>query len=91
MVGGFVCARCDQLYEDRPRGCNACGHEEMETLTFSEFRRRRRAGDEPWSEPAGGGGRLRTAALVVLALGLVAIGLAAIGMGTMAMGFTIPF
>jgi hypothetical protein len=63
----------------------------MEALTFSEFRRRRRAGDEPLAEPRGSRGRLRTAVLVVVALGLVALGLAAIGMGTMAMGFAVPF
>lgn len=91
MVGGFACARCDQLYEERPGGCHECGHGGIETLTFSEFRRRRRAGDEPWTEPTGGRGRLRTAALVVLALGFVAVGLAAIGMGTMAMGVGVPF
>jgi hypothetical protein len=91
MVGGFACARCDQLHEERPAACHECGHEGMEALTFSEFRRRRRAGEEPPTEPGGGRGRLRTAALAVLALGLVVIGLAAIGMGTMAMGLTIPF
>jgi len=91
MVGGFACARCDQLYQERPGACHECGHEGMETLTFSEFRQRRRAGDEPWSDSNAGRGRLRTAALVVLALGLVVVGLAAIGMGTMAMGVTVPF
>lgn len=91
MVGGFACARCDQLHEERPRACHECGHEGMEALTFSEFRRRRRAGEEPLVEPRGGRGRLRTAVLVVVAVGLVAIGLAAIGMGTMAMGLAVPF
>ncbi|WP_276261432.1 hypothetical protein [Haloglomus litoreum] len=91
MVGGFVCARCDQLYEDRPGSCHECGHEGMQTLTFSEFRQRRRAGGEPWSESDGGHGGLRTTAMVVLAVGLVVVGLAAIGMGTMAMGVTVPF
>lgn len=92
MVGGFTCARCDQLYEERPGACHECGHEGVETLTFSEYRRRRRAGEEPWTEPESGN-RLRTAVLVVMALTLVAVGLAAIGIGVsgMAMPALLPF
>lgn len=88
MVGGFACARCGRLYRERPEACAACGHGEVDTLTFSEFRQRRRDGAEVRTdEPAPGRGRLRTAVLVVLAVGLMIVGLAAVGMGTMAMMF----
>lgn len=86
MVGGFACARCDQLFEENPRRCPGCGHQGMEPLTFSEYRRRLRAGEEPGVEPRSRS-RIQTAVLIVLAMGLIAIGLAAIGMGATAMMF----
>lgn len=86
MVGGFACARCNQLFGERPESCPACGHEGMEPLTYSDYRRRLRAGEEPGVESQSRS-RIQTAVLLILAGGLIAVGLAAIGMGATAMMF----
>ena len=85
MEGGFACVGCDQLFEDRPESCPACGTEALDPLTFSEYRSRRRAGEELMTESTSG--RVRTAVLLVLALGLIGVGVAAIGLGATAMVF----
>jgi len=86
MQGGFSCGGCDRLFDERFDSCPNCGHGMLEPLTFSEYRSRRRAGDEPMTEPTSGG-RVRTAVLVVLAVGLMIVGVAAIGLGATAMMF----
>lgn len=86
MVGGFACVRCDQLFEEHPGTCQACGNDEMEPLTFRDYRQRRRAGEEPGVEQQSRS-RIQTAIILVLAVGLIAVGLAAIGMGATAMMF----
>lgn len=86
MVGGFACARCDQLFAERPERCPACGHDGMEPLTFSDYRQRRRAGEDPGVDSPSRS-RAQRAVLLVLAVGLIAVGLAAIGMGATAMMF----
>jgi len=86
MKGGFACVGCDQLFEERPESCPECGTGMLEPLTFSEYRSRRRAGEELLTEPTSCG-RVRTAVLLVLALGLMVIGVAAIGIGATAMVF----
>lgn len=86
MVEGFACTRCDQLFEERPGSCPACGHEGMEPLTFSDYRRRLRAGEEPGVESRSRS-RIQTAVLLILAIGLIGVGLAAVGMGATAMAF----
>jgi hypothetical protein len=84
MDGGSACVRCDSLYEQRPGACYDCGHEFLEPLTFSEYRRRRRVGEAPTSAPSSDG-RVLQAVAVVLALALVAVGLAAVGVGVASM------
>lgn len=86
MVEGFACARCNQLFAERPESCPACGHEGMEPLPFSEYRRRLRAGEEPGIESRSRSWA-QTAVLLTLAVGLIAVGLAAIGMGATTMMF----
>lgn len=76
---------CDQLFEDRPESCPECGTEALDPLTFSEYRSRRRAGEELMTESTSA--RVRTAVLLVLALGLMGVGVAAIGLGVTAMVF----
>jgi hypothetical protein len=79
---GFACERCDQLHTEHPGSCVECGHGELNPLTYSEFRSRRRAGEEP---DAGSSGRLRTAVLALLTAGFVVAGLVAVGMGVAGM------
>lgn len=78
MGDGFACARCNQLYRKRPETCHECGHESIASLTFSEYRARRRTGETPWSEAsvdgAGYSGVLVALALLTVVLGLVAVG-----------------
>lgn len=50
MSRGFACNRCDALYDEHPGDCLACGHDGMKALTFSEYRERRRTGEEPGVE-----------------------------------------
>jgi hypothetical protein len=78
MVGGFACDRCDHLHTEHPGSCVECGHEELRPLTYSEFRSRRRGGEDVDGQPSRRG---RTAVLALLTVGLVVIGLVAVGIG----------
>ena len=86
MQEGFSCGECDRLLDERLDSCPNCGHGMLEPLTFSEYRSRRRAGQEPTTGPPAGS-RARTAVLLVLAVGLMLVGVAAIGLGATVMMF----
>jgi hypothetical protein len=84
MDGGSACVRCDSLHEGRPEACLDCGHEFLEPLTFSEYRRRRRGGQTPATAPSVNGPVLQAVA-ITLSLALVAVGLTAVGVGVASM------
>jgi hypothetical protein len=47
MDEGFACSQCDCLYEEHPGRCGVCGHETIDSLSYSEYRQRQRDGEEP--------------------------------------------